>query len=538
MPLWERQAPAWRRYTFRPPSWGSAFPGGAAGTPTLPCRQRMPGTRTRRIPAHESLLPGLHYPLILRSIHRADKAGFFSKKRYHRAPEPPHTTLIPNLQPEPCALKSNIPLFIAFRVLFNARWYYPVLAVLFLDLGLSIGQYALLNVAWAAAIVGLEVPSGALADQLGRKRMVVLAAALMVVEMGVFAFAPRGNPTLLFGLFLINSLLSGAADACASGADEALAYDSLVADGRSHEWPQVLARLMRWQSAAFVVAMMLGAAVYDARLVQRVVDFVGIHWTATPAVTLRFPIYLTLVNALLALAVALRMREPGSVKESTSAGAAWHATLAAGRWILATPLVLAVILGGLCFDSIVRLFLTIASNYYRLIELPEATFGLIGAGFALLGFFTPPLARRLVERQGMPANFAIVAALIVGGLAGVAGVVPRYGLIFLLPLGVAMSLTGFFVSHYLNAAVTDSALRATVLSFRGLAFNLAYGTVGLLFAALTRALQAHGTPDAVFAAALGWLPWYFAATAALVGVAGRRLLRASAGSSGQSSDAG
>ena len=58
----------------------------------------------------------------------------------------------------------NIPLFIAFRVLFNARWYYPVLAVLFLDFGLSIGQYALLNVAWAAAIVGLEVPSGALAE--------------------------------------------------------------------------------------------------------------------------------------------------------------------------------------------------------------------------------------------------------------------------------------------------------------------------------------------------------------------------------------
>src|SRR6476620_9511182 len=75
----------------------------------------------------------------------------------------------------------NIPLFIAFRVFFNARWYYPVLAVLFLDFGLTMEQYALLNVAWAAAIVGLEVPSGALADQIGRKRMVVLAAALMVV---------------------------------------------------------------------------------------------------------------------------------------------------------------------------------------------------------------------------------------------------------------------------------------------------------------------------------------------------------------------
>ena len=137
---------------------------------------------------------------------------------------------IRNQNPE--ILRRNIPLFIAFRVLFNARWYYPVLAVLFLDFGLTIGQYALLNVAWAAAIVGLEVPSGALADRFGRKRLVVFAAALMVVEMAIFAFAPRGRPALLFVLFLLNRVLSGAAEASASGADEALAYDSLVAEGR------------------------------------------------------------------------------------------------------------------------------------------------------------------------------------------------------------------------------------------------------------------------------------------------------------------
>ena len=80
-------------------------------------------------------------------------------------------------------------------------------------------------------------------------------------------------------------------------------------------------------------------------------------------------------------------------------------------------------------------------------------------------------------------------------------------------------------SHYLNAAVTDSAQRATVLSFRGLAFNLAYGTVGLLFAALTRALKSHGDANAIFAESLGWLPWYFVITAVVIAIAGARLLK-------------
>jgi len=78
-------------------------------------------------------------------------------------------------------LAGNIPRFLAFRVLFNARFYYPVLGVLFIDLGLTVPQYALLNVVWAITIVALEVPSGALADVIGRRRMVVAAAALMVI---------------------------------------------------------------------------------------------------------------------------------------------------------------------------------------------------------------------------------------------------------------------------------------------------------------------------------------------------------------------
>ena len=63
---------------------------------------------------------------------------------------------------------TNIRLFMAFRVLFNARFYYPVFTVLFLDYGLTLEQFALLNTVWAMTIVLAEVPSGALADVFGR----------------------------------------------------------------------------------------------------------------------------------------------------------------------------------------------------------------------------------------------------------------------------------------------------------------------------------------------------------------------------------
>jgi len=48
--------------------------------------------------------------------------------------------------------------------------------VIQLDYGLTLPQFAILNAVWAVSIVLLEVPSGALADRIGRKRMVVAAA--------------------------------------------------------------------------------------------------------------------------------------------------------------------------------------------------------------------------------------------------------------------------------------------------------------------------------------------------------------------------
>ena len=134
----------------------------------------------------------------------------------------------------------NVRRFILFRVFFNARFYYPVFGVLFLDYGLTIGQLSVLNFVWAVAIVGLEVPSGAIADQFGRRPLLIGAALFMVMEMALLAFVPLGNPTILFVVFLLNRILSGAAEASASGADEALVFDSLALENRTPEWPQVL----------------------------------------------------------------------------------------------------------------------------------------------------------------------------------------------------------------------------------------------------------------------------------------------------------
>src|SRR5262245_55777372 len=87
--------------------------------------------------------------------------------------------------------------FVLFRVLFNARFYHPVLAVLFLDLGLTATEYTLLNFTWALVIVLTDLPAGALADRIGCKPLVVTAAAFMVLEMVSLGTAPHNRGLVL-----------------------------------------------------------------------------------------------------------------------------------------------------------------------------------------------------------------------------------------------------------------------------------------------------------------------------------------------------
>src|SRR6056297_2360152 len=318
----------------------------------------------------------------------------------------------------------NVRLFIAFRVFFNARFYYPVFTILFLDFGLSLSQFAILNAIWAAVIVCSEVPSGALADIFGRRNLLVFSGLLMVVEIGLLLLVPRGNPDLLFGVFIINRILSGLAEAGASGADEALAYDSLKRAGDVADWSRVLERQIQAQSIGFVFAMALGGAVYDLQLMQSLVDFFGLELTVTRAMTLRIPIALTLIMALLTLMTTLRMREvaaSGDMQaglEAKTIPEAFRLVFRAGGWILRTPFVLIVILFGLLFDSVIRMLLTMNSQYFRLIELPEAVFGIIGSGVALLGFVVPVYARYLADRHTPVYNLGVVSLLVGGGLVG------------------------------------------------------------------------------------------------------------------------
>ena len=411
--------------------------------------------------------------------------------------------------------RSNVRNFIAFRIFFNARFYYPVFAVIYLDFGMTLEQFAILNSIWAASIILAEVPSGALSDMIGRKKMIVAAGIFMVIEMVVWGFAPTSDLDLLFWILAINRILSGLAEAAASGADEALVYDSIDEAGKKEDWAKILQKVTRWQSFAFMIALLTGGIIYDPDVMNQACAFLGFENSLTQQDTMRWPILLNLVTAVLTLLSACALRETEnyqSKSEFLPLRAAFSQTWNVALWIARTPFALLVILAAATVDSVIRMFITMNSEYYRLISYPEVAFGIIGAVIALQGMVVARISREMTERFGPNQNFLIISVLALLSFIGIRFFIPHFGVIFSMLLFAAMGMTGFCTSYYLNKTA-DKSIRATLLSFKGLALNLGYGGIGILYALLVVSLRKDSNlandSGLLFQAAADWFaPWF------------------------------
>jgi MFS family permease len=141
--------------------------------------------------------------------------------------------------------------FILLRAL---RWLPVGLVLPFLILtpvarGLELGAVGVVFAVHSAVLIVLEVPSGALADSLGRRRVLLLGAALTAASLGTFAVA-QSVPA-----FIASVAALGTGRAFISGALEAWYVDSV----RALDPAAPLARGLSRGTAAEGTAMALGA---------------------------------------------------------------------------------------------------------------------------------------------------------------------------------------------------------------------------------------------------------------------------------------
>lgn len=164
----------------------------------------------------------------------------------------------------------------------NLYLYLPVLPLYLQRQGLDFVQ---INSLWGI-IVGTtflsEVPTGMIADRLGRSRSVQIALGLQLLGEIIFLFAPN------YWLFVAAAVAGGLGFAFASGSVEALLYDALLARGAAEEMSRAMGTIAAAKRTANLIAFGMAGFVFatlDPALFRPAIALtaamVGVGWLLT-----------------------------------------------------------------------------------------------------------------------------------------------------------------------------------------------------------------------------------------------------------------
>jgi DHA1 family quinolone resistance protein-like MFS transporter len=387
----------------------------------------------------------------------------------------------------------------------------PLIVLLHQARGLNLAQNGLLFGAYSLVVVLLEVPSGALADAIGRKRVALLSYAFMLAGGVVFLFA------FSFPLFVAAWLVSGIARALSSGSLDAWFVDSLQGAEPDIDIQPSLAK------AGTFSLLALGAGTLLGGLIPRL--FAALPPEGTAVLT---PLSMTvvaagLVNLLLITTTALLVHEPRPEGSSASWRAAFRqvpsmvgeAVQLSQRNTKIAFLLGASMSAGLALAAVESLWQPHFAGLLGGAEGQTFFFGAVMAGTFLIGaggnIVSIPLGRLFKKRYARMAAVVIGAQGVALALLAIQPLlVPAVGLFWLvyLMMGLIDSPRGTLINNEIPAERRSSMLSVFSLAVyagafvgnTGLGFVAERGSIGLawflagtvLIASLLLYLQVDG----------------------------------------------
>ena len=330
----------------------------------------------------------------------------------------------------------------------NAVWY----LYLFTYKGLSLEQMAWLVLLGNGIIVLTEVPTGWLADRLGRRFSILIGIVLQALSALLFIFGDS------FGAFWAAMAVCGLGDTFRAGADQALLYDTCLAVNQEGRFRGVLAHSLLVTAIVMAFSQIAGGAI--ARFIS---------W--------ELPFWIEVAFSAVGFVAVWIMLEPPRHRQSESGGAAPRSrdARAATTWMRLLPLAL--------FATLVSVVPELAHFHLPSELAVESGFTPFHLGFLFAAFeLLQGLGSKLAVHPRLPKPSRLLPWLSAGLLLSFA----CFGLRSLpgAGLGLAVYITARalvdFLIGLIGPLIAEEANRRTASSIRATALSVVSAATSLL----------------------------------------------------------
>ena len=328
----------------------------------------------------------------------------------------------------------------------------PIVVPFYESNGLSMKDIMILQAVYSIAIVVLEVPSGYLADVIGRKKTLIIGTIF-----GVLGFTTY---SLSFGFmgFLVAEIILGIGQSCVSGADSAMLYDSLLDKGEEKKYTRFEGRITSLGNVAEAVAGILGGLL--------------------AGISIRTPYIAQTFVAFIALPAALTLVEPTRKIPLIKAGLMEIVRIARFALITDRPLRRNILFSAITGTATLTMA-WFAQPFFEYSRIDIVWFGILWTTLNLTVAITSYTAHRLEKTLGQKWSVLIIALLIPMGYLALSRFQQPIGLFVLYLFYLVRGYATPVLKDYINR-ITASHIRATVLSVRNFIIRLLFALTGPL----------------------------------------------------------
>lgn len=340
-----------------------------------------------------------------------------------------------------------------------ARWLMlttPYLPLFLAQNGIDKSSFATLAAIQALCIVIFEIPSGYLADVIGRKKTLIYGVLL-----GALGFAIH-SVSFTFSGFLLALVVLGAGQSLISGSDSAMLYETLKSMDRRGEYPRYEGRVIALGSLLETIGAPLGGLLALA--------------------SLRYPFIAQTFVAMLAIPAALTLVEPQ--EEARLHGHRINLFPALKRSLFQNRILLMLVMySALIGGGTYTMAKAIPYWFDESVQASPIVLGIFWSVLNLSAAFFSHQAYKLEPRINRLAFMGTIGVVIALGFIAL-GWLSAYPAMAILLLFYSMrGLATPILKNYINTS-TDSEVRATVLSVRMfmvyIVFALLFPVMGLV----------------------------------------------------------
>lgn len=344
-------------------------------------------------------------------------------------------------------LEGNIWKFYIYSAVGSLIFLFVPIFVIFLQAkGLTITQVMILQALFALMVVILEVPSGAVADIIGRKKTISLGTIFVGLGIVYYAFAES------FSGFVFAEMLFAIGAALASGADTAIMYDTLKKLKKEKQFKKIVGRTTAIGFVALAIASIIGSRLYT----------IDIH----------LPMLAAIVPAIIAAVIAYSMHEPNHYTSKITLENTLNTMKNSLKFVATHKQVKWLVLYASAFLAFDRAMFWLFQPFFVSVGLGVTSIGWVFAVMSLIVAVGSLGAHKIEKAIGEKASLILMPALTVLAFLFLSSGNLYWGVIAVILGQFAWGYSTPVIGEYVNRHVS-SKNRATVLSVQSLAMNIA-----------------------------------------------------------------